>query len=359
MVVNANNWHWVEKNCLPWAQDWFKTELPKAAQRVTPEHTVRLTEITQVTGDVDLNQRKGKVITIYDVAIHATWEAFEASQADVVLKGTLALPEFMHDTDLDARSSDLACEIATTTTPDAMKPEVVAQLRDLVRTQLLPDIKARLAQFGPALLQAHGKDIQVAVDAARSGGTASSYKPAPPGGNAASSAEADAAAKAAAATVKGSVTTVTQDIEFVCSADDLFAVLTDPQRAQGWTRGQASLGTQPGTPLRLFDGNITGTVVSAQSPQLGNAAQASGTEASAAEAHALAWDFRLSSWPAAHVSRVTFAFSEAGSGHGQRGTRLQVTQTGVPVGETETVRRNWEQFFWRPIKTIYGFGSVF
>jgi activator of HSP90 ATPase len=47
------------KNCGPWAQDWVKKTLPGksvSADGVTAE----ITEVTSVSGDCDLGQRKGK-----------------------------------------------------------------------------------------------------------------------------------------------------------------------------------------------------------------------------------------------------------------------------------------------------------
>lgn len=34
----------------------------------------KITRVDECTGDVDLNQRKGKIITIFDVQLKLTWE---------------------------------------------------------------------------------------------------------------------------------------------------------------------------------------------------------------------------------------------------------------------------------------------
>lgn len=40
----------------------------------------RISKMVDCTGDVDLNQRKGKIITIYDVVLKLNWEGMERSQ---------------------------------------------------------------------------------------------------------------------------------------------------------------------------------------------------------------------------------------------------------------------------------------
>ena len=71
---NVNNWHWVEKNCLPWAIDHLKSNLTGIEYIHESNGTkVSVTEVSSVTGDADLNQRKGKLITVFDVAITLLW----------------------------------------------------------------------------------------------------------------------------------------------------------------------------------------------------------------------------------------------------------------------------------------------
>lgn len=67
--------HWVEKNCLPWTKEYFsklKTTLSEA-EGTTDQWIFSLDDV-EVTGDVDLNQRKGKIIQIFDIAITLKWK---------------------------------------------------------------------------------------------------------------------------------------------------------------------------------------------------------------------------------------------------------------------------------------------
>lgn len=54
-----------------------------------------ITSVSSVEGDVDLGQRKGKLLTIYDCRIVAEWEGKDDKGDEV--KGTVTLPEVSHE----------------------------------------------------------------------------------------------------------------------------------------------------------------------------------------------------------------------------------------------------------------------
>jgi activator of HSP90 ATPase len=68
VLHNPNNWHWVNKNVSSWAQEYLERELTgiKAEQ---DNVTAEVTRVVSMDGDVDVNQRKGKVITLFDVRL--------------------------------------------------------------------------------------------------------------------------------------------------------------------------------------------------------------------------------------------------------------------------------------------------
>src|SRR5437016_1956623 len=52
-----------------------------------------------------------------------------------------------------------------------------------------------------------------------------------------------------------------------------------------------------------------------------------------------------------HYSTVTLKFEQS-SDH----TIIHLTQEGIPMGEVETVRRNWQNYYWNSIKSVFGYG---
>lgn len=70
---NPNNWHWVNKDASAWARDY----LDKTLTTISAEEngvTAKIEKILNMDGDVDVSQRKGKVITLFDVQLQLEYE---------------------------------------------------------------------------------------------------------------------------------------------------------------------------------------------------------------------------------------------------------------------------------------------
>jgi activator of HSP90 ATPase len=68
VLHNPNNWHWVNKDVSEWARKWFDDNLTKLEAK-EGDVTAKISKVVSMTGDVDVAQRKGKVITIFDVKL--------------------------------------------------------------------------------------------------------------------------------------------------------------------------------------------------------------------------------------------------------------------------------------------------
>lgn len=117
------NWHWKNKNVGAWAKTWFQQELTAISVKGDGEELVKIADVTNMDGDVELGQRKSKyanfvtycvlrsnvirtefyrLITIYDVKIELKWEGKASDGTDV--SGTLTIPEVSHEITLDGLS---------------------------------------------------------------------------------------------------------------------------------------------------------------------------------------------------------------------------------------------------------------
>jgi len=56
---------------------------------------------------------------------------------------------------------------------------------------------------------------------------------------------------------------------------------------------------------------------------------------------------------AGHFSTVTLTFEET-----QDGTTVKVNQVGVPVGQEESIRKNWMGYYWNAIKESLNKGQL-
>jgi len=59
--------------------------------------TAQLDKLISMDGDVDVNQRKGKVITIFDVKLVIEYSG--KTKDDEEVSGTITVPEVAHDTE--------------------------------------------------------------------------------------------------------------------------------------------------------------------------------------------------------------------------------------------------------------------
>lgn len=63
MPSTTANWHWKNKNVTRWAKDWFERELITVTVKGDTEgESVSISDIKEVDGDVELGQRKSKLV---------------------------------------------------------------------------------------------------------------------------------------------------------------------------------------------------------------------------------------------------------------------------------------------------------
>lgn len=68
VLHNPNNWHWVNKDVSGWAREYLDQDLPTISVEQDGV-TAKIDKVISMDGDADVSQRKGKVITIFDVKL--------------------------------------------------------------------------------------------------------------------------------------------------------------------------------------------------------------------------------------------------------------------------------------------------
>ena len=73
VLHNPNNWHWVNKDVSEWAKSYLeKTLAGIEAKEAGASATIKA--VQSMEGDVDVSQRKGKVITLFDIKLELEYE---------------------------------------------------------------------------------------------------------------------------------------------------------------------------------------------------------------------------------------------------------------------------------------------
>ncbi|KFY55109.1 hypothetical protein V496_07109 [Pseudogymnoascus sp. VKM F-4515 (FW-2607)] len=321
VLHNPNNWHWVNKNAAGWTKQWLEENLGDV-QASAGGVTAKIDKLTSMDGDVDVNQRKGKVITIFDVKLVLEYSGKTAE--DETVTGNITVPEVAHDTEED----EYVFDIDIFSESSSKQP-----VKDLVRSALVPQLRTIFAKLGPALVAEHGKDIQHAPSNNPSSGwrTPTHLQAAEP------SAAAPTTASNKASNVN--TTTVTANEEFRTTAAELYATFTDPARIAAFTRAQPKVfeGAKVGGKFEIFGGNVSGKYEALEEPRR------------------IVQSWRLDQWPAGHFSTLELVFDQNDV---DGVTVMRVEWKGVPVGQEEVTRRNWNEYYVRSIKTTFGFGTI-
>ncbi|WVQ72421.1 hypothetical protein IAR50_001973 [Cryptococcus sp. DSM 104548] len=319
-------YHWRNKNCAPFAYDWIKNALP-GLKIEDGQQTAEIEKVSSVTGDCDLGQRKGKLLTIYDLEVEASWNGVAKDGSEIA--GTLRVPEVSHEA-IDG-VSDYVYEFKITGNTNASSQELLA----FVRKTFPSILSEKFNSFRPALVAAHGNPSDSASPAPSKPATpvpASATAPVASGSKQASEppVKEEAAAKKEKSSV-GKTVTVEVKADLQASADDLWGLLTDENKIPMWSRSAAKLPLKPEGEYELFNGNVRGKVVSIDAPKK----------------LVQSWQVRHPAWPIEHFGTMTLSLNQ-----GSSTTSATFTLDGVPAGTESDVEKALNTFYIQALKQM-------
>lgn len=350
MVINVNNWHWTDKNCLPWAKQYFQRVLQNKSFK-SPDNniTFAITNVSQLEGDCEVNQRKGKLMSLFDMEMVLN---FDTSCRGNQYSGTIKIPEIAFDSDVESYQYDLT--ILKEKSDDSFL------IRDFFKSSVKKDLSSIFYRFNQDLLAENAKDIQLDAENVTSTYTAqnaqqtksiqSTATKAAPQTSPETSAEnlPPKSSATTSKTTKQNSTTIKFQETFTTRASQLYETYLSPQLIQAWSRGtfhplspppSASL-LKEGDSYGLFNDNIVTKV-----KQL----KAGDKDCEIV----LGW--RLSDWVKDQESELVLKFHES-SEFGE--TTMVVVWAGVPLGQEERVKERFREVYVRGVKIIFGFGMV-
>jgi len=210
-------------------------------------------------------------------------------------------------------------------------------VKDLVRSAIIPQIREALQKLAPALIAEHGKDIQHAPGSGPASGTATSVNKTT--SSTAAQTNAKPSSSATTSTSKGgsmvNTTSLSSTTEFRTTAAELFETFISPARITAFTRSPPTVfeGARPGGKFAFFGGGVSGEYVSLEEPTK------------------IVQKWRLGTWPQGHFSTLNLSFEQNDS---DSVTVMRVDWTGVPVGEEDSTREKWGEYYVRALKTTFG-----
>lgn len=196
----------------------------------------------------------------------------------------------------------------------------------------MPQLRKQLLKLAPALIAEHGKDIQHAPGSNPSSGISTpKYYP-----QKSSPAPKPTATSQSSSGSVVNTTTVTDSEEFRTTAQELYQTFTDPQRLAAFTRAPPKVfeGARKGGKFELFGGNVVGEYKELDEPKK------------------IVQSWRLQQWPAGHYSTLEIEFDQNDV---DSVTVMRVNWTGVPVGQEEVTKENWQTYYVHSIKRTFGY----
>ncbi|GAB7350455.1 hypothetical protein MBLNU459_g1058t2 [Dothideomycetes sp. NU459] len=318
VLHNPNNWHWVNKDVTLWTKEYLEKDLVDISAEKDGV-SAQISKLLSSEGDCEVAQRKGKLITLFDLKLQLEYTGKTKDGEDV--SGTITVPEVAHDTEED----EYVFEIDVYSESSSKTP-----VKDLVRSQITPQLRSRFQKLGPALVAEHGKDIQHAEGHQFTWPAAKVYS------NSSVAKKGDDSKSSSTTSTstpdsKGpsvNVTSLSDQEEFRCDAATLYQIFTDPQRIAAFTRSPPKTfeGARPGAKFELFGGNVSGEYLELTEPT------------------SISQRWRLAQWPQGHFSTLRIKFEQNDV---DAVTIMRVDWTGVPIGQEEPTKRNWGEYYVR------------
>ncbi|QLG73957.1 hypothetical protein HG535_0F04690 [Zygotorulaspora mrakii] len=348
VVHNPNNWHWVDKNCFSWAREHFNQKLIGLNTGDNRDKYAEVSSISSIEGDCEVSQRKGKVISLFDLQLVLL---IKGNVEEEKFEGSVSIPEIAFDSEEADYQFDISIYKETSK---------LNEIKPVIREKLVPQLRKIFHNFSKELLDTHGSAIQLPEDQVNSTFTKANQKPSSSTtstnattkqnevkSNVTSSKPKNAKSvkspQPSIATSGGNTTSIHLEPTFNVPAEELYRTFIAKDRILAWSKSGINCikGNGPeisvGDMFELFGGNVTSELVESVLNKK------------------LVFKWRLKDWRDKVFSNLSMEFHESKEYHE---TKLQVTWTGIPVGEEDRVRGNFEDYYVRSIKITFGFGAV-
>eukprot|EP00163_Fabomonas_tropica_P014296 TRINITY_DN26078_c0_g1_i1.p1 TRINITY_DN26078_c0_g1~~TRINITY_DN26078_c0_g1_i1.p1 ORF type:complete len:357 (-),score=97.57 TRINITY_DN26078_c0_g1_i1:56-1081(-) len=341
-MANVNGWHWQESDLLPYFKKTLTSMLGGNSIFSDGAGKCVLGDTLVVTGEAYCNLRKGKRILGYDVNVECPYKASVTDGDGNVLAdtdGKLSIPYLSDENDAD----DTEITVVQDDYAEALK-----RIKQRVRKEGIPYLRKQLEEFlkrmktevvdaktvvkqeiAPPPPPKKVEEAKVEQKPLNVNGGATDSKTSTGTGSGSSSSTSKASEKKDDA----DFCTIKSKAKFNCRPSDLFEVLTDQRRIYTFTRAPCEFEPSDGGKFMYLAGAISGKNISVSAPEK------------------LVQEWRASSWPAGHHSRVEITITEKERGS----THLALVQTGVPRAEKVPTESGWTNYFWDRIHQVFGY----
>lgn len=127
-AINVNNWHWTEKEASPWSRETFDQLFKGMVIEQSSIGKVTIDSLGTVQGEACINNRKAKLIYIFEWDIELKWSG-RVNGNDQVVNGIIRIPNLSDENEIDE------IDVCVTINDDDKKshPDISDALKEMVR----------------------------------------------------------------------------------------------------------------------------------------------------------------------------------------------------------------------------------
>ncbi|KAK0412825.1 hypothetical protein QR680_006434 [Steinernema hermaphroditum] len=323
-ATNVNNWHWSEKNATPWS----KSRLPELLTGFSVEAgpvKFEFTEIKKLEGEATANNRKAKLIFLYEWEVEVKFLATVAGD-EQEYKGYIEIPNLSDENDAD--EIDVNFNLDTKGPFEAELRRVMnGEGTEKVREQLAIYIRELKEEFSKGLILPTEKPKQQVISKGKTVIDKKSFQ-----NMVISDKKEDAPSKPVS---NGPVPVKTYSLkdDFKCPPEHLFDILTRPEMVQKWSNGSfKSAGVEASNSFQMFNGLVSGTFEEIVPNK------------------ALSMKWRSKQYPEGHYASVKFSLVDK-----KDQTQLEIEASEVPEVAYEETKNAFERYYLQSIARSFGF----
>ncbi|EYC13794.1 hypothetical protein Y032_0042g533 [Ancylostoma ceylanicum] len=322
-ATNVNNWHWSEKNATPWS----KTRITDLLEGLTIEDgpiCVKLETIKSIEGEATANNRKAKLIFLYEWDIKIGFLG-RVSGSDLEYKGSLEIPNLSDEND--------ASEIDVNVSIDTKGPHDAA-IRQLLNKAGTSQIRSALATYIRELKEEFSKGLILPTDKVKPQVVTKGKTTVIDKKSFQNMVITDEKGDASKTVEKFDVKSIELSESYKVPPDRLYEVLSEPTLVRAWANGNIEWDFKEGGKFTLFGGTVTGTF----------------DKIKPNEEITMSW--RLKAYPANHFAKIKFILKDESDS-----TSLLVEAEGVPSHMAEETRNGFTRYYLASIARTFGFSA--
>ncbi|CAF0797497.1 unnamed protein product [Rotaria sordida] len=330
-ATNPNNWHWKEKNATQWSKDKLN-ELLVGLTIENEQFTCEIKELKRCDGEASANNRKAKLVFLYEWHIEGKWEgSIRTGENRTKYEGGFEIPNLSDENEVHELTITFSVEKSK---GEKLKQLMIKQGEPIIREKLGEYIRLLKEEFSQGLILPTKNSSNINYSKTT---TSSSSSSSMTNTTTTTPSSKPLSNTTPSSTKQSSYDTRDLTIEdtFKCSRPELFQTFTDINMVRAFTQNSVSkYDCQQDGQFSLFGDNITGNFL----------------DIVPYDRIEMLWRFK--SWPKEHYSHVTLQFQD-----NTDQTKLIVQQNGVPTQFYENTMEGWKRFYFESIKATFGYGA--